>query len=325
MKTTIKTFLGIVALIFISGSCTEKQYSMGDMTAPTNIAVTAEIVGQDAEHPDGDGSGAVNLSFSADNAISYKVDYDASDGLNYVLVPDKVTKKFTKAGLNTYTVTVMALGKGGASSYTATTLDVTVRSDFKPDPAMVTNLTNDASKVWVVDKSVAGHFGVGPIGTDWDGSLYVWPNWWAGAVNEKLSCCPCMYTTTFTFTKVSDVAFSLTVASPDGAFTKTGDLAGGLPGIPASGDEGCYSYPGGTSSFSFIPASSGIPALPANPSDSPSTQVSLMLDGVNTFIGYGAVLKEYEILVLTSDYMYLRVQGTETANAWYLKFVPAGK
>jgi hypothetical protein len=33
--------------------------------------------------------------------------------------------------------------------------------------------------------------------------------------------------------------------------------------------------------------------------------------------------KEYEIMVITADYMYLRVQGTETGNAWYLKLVPA--
>ena len=26
--------------------------------------------------------------------------------------------------------------------------------------------------------------------------------------------------------------------------------------------------------------------------------------------------KEYEIMVITADYMYLRVQGTETGNAW---------
>ena len=102
------------------------------------------------------------------------------------------------------------------------------------------------------------------------------------------------------------------VTNPDGAFTKTGSLTT-LPGIPASGDEGCYSYSGGTSAFSFIPASTAIAA------STPSTQTSILLAGNSTYIGYGAVQKEYEILVLTSTYMYLRVQGTETGNAWYLK------
>lgn len=90
-------------------------------------------------------------------------------------------------------------------------------------------------------------------------------------------------------------------------------MAGGLPGIPSSGSEGCYAYGGGSSAFTFIPASTGLAA------STPSTQTSVLLAGVNTFIGYGALQKEYEIMVLTSTYMYLRVQGTETGNAWYLK------
>jgi hypothetical protein len=109
----------------------------------------------------------------------------------------------------------------------------------------------------------------------------------------------------------------LQVPSPDGAFTKTGALAGGLPGIPASGPEGCYSYAGGTSGFTFGVSKSGLTA------STPSTQVSVFLQGINTFIGYGATQKEYEIFSLTPTYMYLRVQGTETGNAWYLKMIPA--
>jgi len=92
-------------------------------------------------------------------------------------------------------------------------------------------------------------------------------------------------------------------------------LAGGLPGIPASGAEACYSYGGGSSSFSFVPSSSGIAA------STPSTKTAILLSGNNTYIGYGAQLKEYEILSITPTSMYLRVQGTETGNAWYLKLV----
>ena len=78
------------------------------------------------------------------------------------------------------------------------------------------------------------------------------------------------------------------VTTPDGAFTKTGGNAT-LAGIPGSGDEGCYAYAGGTGNFSFIPASSAVPA--AN-----STRTSILLAGTNTFIGYGSLQKEYEIL-----------------------------
>lgn len=313
MKNIFKAFLAIAALIFTISACNKQEYSLGDLSAPSNIVISTEVVGQDALHPDGDGSGDVKITVTADNALSYKLDYDANNTVDLVYVPSgKITKKYTTLGVNTYTITAVVFGRGGTSS--TITKDVTVRSDFTPPAQIVTDLTGDDSKTWVVNKDIPAHFGVGPISVE-----SIRPEWWAGAINEKLSCCPCFYSATFTFTKIAaSNTFTLTVAT-DAAFTKTGVLAGGLPGIPASGDEGCYSYSGGTSDFSFVPASSGAPAVPSNPANSPSTQTSILLSGVNTYIGYGSVLKEYEILEITSDYLYLRVQGTETGNAWYLK------
>jgi len=307
MKNNIKHLLVIIVLLITIGSCEKTTYTMGDLTAPSDVVITTSVVGQDATHPNGDGSGNVKITVTAKNALSYKVDYDANDPLTLVyLETGSITKKYTNLGLNTYRITAVAYGKGGTSS--TVTKDVTVRSDFTVDPAIVTNLTGGTSKTWVVDKSVAGHFGVGP----WSGSFV--PEWWSASINEKVNCCNCFYTATFKFSKDATTGlYSLQVTSPDGAFTKTGSLAGGLPGIPASGDEGCYNYSGGTSSFSFIPTSTGTTA------STPSTLTAIQLGGVNTYIGYGAVLKEFEILTSTPTSMYLRVQGTETGNAWYLK------
>ena len=317
MKTNIKYILGIfiVALTFIS--CNEEEYSLGELSAPANVVINAEVVGVDATHPNGDGSGSVKISVTGDNALSYKIDYDASTPLDLVYLPTgKATKKYTSVGVNTYRITVVAYGKGGSS--TNVTKDVTVRSDFTVAPEIVTALTNNASKTWVVDKGVGGHIGVGP----WNVAS-IRPEWWAGGVNEKAASANCFYTATYTFAKVAaSGTYSLQVATPDGAFTKTGSLTS-LPGIPGSGDEGGYNYGGGTSAFSFIPASSGAPIVITNADNSTSTQTSILLSGVNTFIGYGAVQKEYEILVITPTYLYVRVQGTETGNAWYLKLKPA--
>ena len=317
MKTNIKYILGlfIVALTFIS--CNEEEYSLGELSAPANVVINTEVVGVDATHPNGDGSGSVKITVTGDNALSYKIDYDANTPLDLVYLPTGMTtKKYTSVGVNTYRITVVAYGKGGSS--TNVTKDVTVRSDFTVAPEIVTALTNNASKTWVVDKSVAGHLGVGP----WNVAS-IRPEWWAGGVNEKVASANCFYTATFTFAKVaSSGTYSLQVATPDGAFTKTGSLTT-LPGIPGSGDEGCYNYGGGTSAFSFIPASSGAPVVITNADNSTSTQTSILLSGVDTFIGYGAVQKEYEILVITPTYLYVRVQGTETGNAWYLKLKPA--
>ena len=307
MKRIFKYLFGVLAVFFISNSCTNTTYSLGDLTAPSGLAITAENVGATTTKPTGDGSGDVKITITAKDALSYKVDYDANTSLDLVYLPTgTVTKKYTNLGVNTYRITAVAYGKGGTSS--TITKDVTVRSDFTVDPAIAANLTNGTSKTWVVDKSVAGHFGVGP----WSNSS-TGPEWWAAAVNEKVSCCNCFYTATFTFTKVAaDGTYTLKVTSPDGAFTKTGGLAS-IPGIPGSGDEGCYSYGGGTTAFSFAPSSTGIPA------SAPSTKTAMLLAGNTTFIGYGALQREYEILVITPTYMYLRVQGTETGNAWYIK------
>lgn len=309
----IKYIIGLVLFVAaIVTGCKEETYEFGALTAPTNLVINTEIVGKSTDKPDGDGSGVVNITVNAQNAITYHIGFNKIDNLGpvtySVLASGTKTHKFTDPGTNTYRISVIAYGPGG----TATNLskDITVRSDYVPDPLVVTALTNDASKTWVVNKDVRGHLGVGPYGdaTPW---------WWEAAVDEKLGCCPCFYTAKFTFTKNANGSYSLTVNAPDGAFTKTGNLTN-LPGIPATGDEGCYSqYTGGTSGFNFIPYESGL-AYPT-----PSKKVAISLATNDVYIGYGAVQSVYEILDITDTSMYLRVQGTETGNAWYLKLKPA--
>ncbi len=312
-------FLAVSALFV---GCQKEDYSLGDLTTPTGIVIETSIVGQNVANPNGDGSGLVDINVKASEALAFKIGYN--DVTNLTTPPEmtsitstienglrtaSVSKKFTSLGLHTYRITIVAYGRGGTSS--TLTKDIDVVSNFAPDPSIVANLTNGTSKSWIVDKSVPGHFGVGP----WSGEIS--PVWWSAGINEKEACCPCFYTATFTFVKNSaSNTYSLDVATPSGAFTKTGSLAS-IPGIPGSGDEGCYSYGGGTSSFTFIPSSTGIAA------SAPSTQTSILLGGTTTFIGYGSLQKEYEIMVISSNYMYLRVQGTETGNAWYLKLKPA--
>lgn len=309
MKTNIKYILGVFfAMLLTLSSCTQETYTLGDLTSPANVVVTATVAGKDATHPNGDGSGNVTFKVTGDNVLGYTINYDTTNSDKFVSMPstNTVTYKYTTIGVNTYRVTVVAAGKGGTKSNQ--TLDVTVNFVYDVDPVIVTNLTNNTSKTWVVDGSVSGHFGLGP----YSGS--VTPEWYSATPNSKDAC---FYSASFTFAKVAATgAFTLTVASPDGIFTKTGALAGGLPGIPATGDEGCYPYAGGTSSFSFLPASSGIAATV------PSTQVAIQLAGVNTFIGYGATAKQYEILTISSKAIYLRVRGTETDFAWYLRLIP---
>jgi hypothetical protein len=307
MTRFLKYFFYLVIFTGVMSSCKKQEIHMGDLTAPSDIVINATIVGQDATHPDGDGSGDVDIKLSGKNVLAYYIDYDAADGVSPELITTgETTKKYTSIGVNKYRITVVAYGKG--ASATTVTKDIQVRSDFTPDAEIVDDLVGTGSKTWSVNKDVPAHFGVGPWTT-----TSVTPEWWSAAPNEKVSCCNCFYTATFTFSKdAASGTYSLKVATPTGAFTKTGALAGGLPGIPASGDEGCYDYAGGTSTFSFVPSSSGIAA------STPSTKTAILLAGNNTYIGYGAVQKEYEILSITPTSMKLRVRGTETGNAWYL-------
>src|SRR5215208_3629201 len=211
----IKYCPAIIALVLLIGGCKKKEYSMGSLTAPSEVVINTTIVGVDATHPNGDGSGDVMISLTGKNVLSYKIDYDASNGIVLEHLPTgKITKKYTSVGVNTYRITVVAYGPGGAA--TTVTKDIQVRSDFSPAASIVSNLTGTGSKTWKVNKDIAAHFGVGPWST-----TSVTPEWWAAAPNEKVSCCNCFYTSTFTFTKVAATnTYTLTVASPDGAFTK---------------------------------------------------------------------------------------------------------
>lgn len=298
------------ALVFLF-SCKEDEYTMGALSSPTNLNIVTEIAGQDSQNPNGDGSGLVNITATADNVLSYRIAFTEIDNLGsepeYQEMPaGKMTKKFSSLGDVNYRISVLAYGAGGSS--TLATKDITVKSVYNPDPEIVANLTGGSTKTWVVAKAQPGHLGVGPYTP-----ASIEPEWWSAAPFEKEGSADCLYAASFSFTQEGPTSFSMKSITPQGAFTKTGALSG-IPGIPASGEEGCYPYAGGSSAFAFIESTSGVAA-------SASTTTSILLSGNTTFIGYAATKKEYEILSITPTTMHLRVQGTETGNAWYVKLV----
>src|SRR5690348_197485 len=61
----------VVALLLVIGSCKKKEYSMGNLTAPSEVTINTTIAGQDATHPNGDGSGDVNITLTGKNVLSY--------------------------------------------------------------------------------------------------------------------------------------------------------------------------------------------------------------------------------------------------------------
>ena len=198
MKKIIINIVSIFALLLMV-NCQDDNFSFGSIDAPTNLEVTAEIVGQSSDFPDGDGSGKIKLTSTADNAISYK--YIFSDGTSENAPNGVFEKRFTKPGVNTYVITVIASGRGGIT--TNTTLEIKILSNFTDDEA-VQLLTGGSSKKWYWSASETGHLGVGPNSSDVTQNYY--PVWYQAAAFEKAGSpnSSCLYDNVLTFSLDGD-------------------------------------------------------------------------------------------------------------------------
>ena len=84
----------IISSLLLMFNCQKEDIDFGDVVAPTNLQVTVDIVGKSTTKPNGDGTGKVNFTAKADNAISYKFVYD--DGSTDVNSSGVVQKRFNK-------------------------------------------------------------------------------------------------------------------------------------------------------------------------------------------------------------------------------------
>lgn len=182
MKHINKIYILLLSLTVIFYSCQEDEYSFGDIITPSNIQISADLIGADANNPNGDGSGEVKFTATADNALSYKF---VHDGTEYVSLSGEQNIIFSKLGLNTYTVTVIASGTAGVTS--SKTIQVDVLATYSPpndltaklfgfDPA---NPTAATSRTWRIKASKDKHFGLGPVG----GTIPC--EWYGAGPNEK--------------------------------------------------------------------------------------------------------------------------------------------
>jgi hypothetical protein len=153
-KYIIGLFLSLMLVFYC---CQEEDQEFGDIITPTNILITAEIVGVDATNPNGDGSGTVNFSATADNAISYKFVYN---GIETSSPNGKITYNFAVLGLTTYTVTVVATGTAGVAS--SADIQVDVLSTYAPPAELLDKLHGGTSKTWRIKNESDSHFGLGP-------------------------------------------------------------------------------------------------------------------------------------------------------------------
>ena len=299
----MKIYRQIYALLvfFILISCQKDDNTFGEIIAPSNLQVNADVIGKDATHPNGDGSGKVNFSVFASNAISYK--YIFSDGTTVSSPTGVVQKRFTATGVNTYSVTVLANGKGGVS--TSKTFDITVRSDFE-DADAVSFLTGGSSKKWYWSASEPGHLGVGQNDTDATKNYYA--NYYQAAPFEKASTC--LYNSQLTFSLDAGVLKCLLDNQGQTYFNAAYNSVSG--GTSSSDD--CYPF-----------STSGLKTVNLGPSDSvlsttnpTKTRGTMMTFSDSGFMGYYVGSTKYEILSITANRLFVRtVMGNNPALAWY--------
>lgn len=311
MKGYIKTSILIFATILISfNSCKKETYTLGDLTTPTNLVIATDIVGKTADLPSGDGSGIVNFTFTANDAISYKVDF--GDGSSPLVCQSKITRKYNKVGTKHYRIIVTALGKGGITS--TSIQDIDVYYAFDVDPAIVTMLTGDSptGKKWRIDKDAAGNIGLGPGAGRPDGNPETFiPTWWAAKPDEKFDKGIYDDVYTFTNTKVFTHQTNGDLYGYKEYFARDFDPA--TPGIYGGyGDEWILVYPDYTESFDY----DGDAATATSPK---RDYITFSQKG---YVGFNSGYHKYMILDITDTTMWLRADlpGTNI-NAWYVKLI----
>ena len=295
-----------ISILIITGfiSCQEEDQEFGDIIAPSNIVLDFDIVGQDSSNLNGDGSGLVNFIASAENAITFQ--YNFGDGTQNVVSPSgSNSHRFTQNGLNNYTVTVIASGRGGISS--SETISIDVFSDF--NPIEIKNiLTGGASnsKTWYWHAAVSAHLGVGPIDT-------VDPSYYAASPFEKEDV-GCVYEDELIFTQDGNENITFELFNQGNTYFHRLEVEDEL-GLPNPGEDTCYEYDtSGTNNVVFSPSSSDI-------SEELSSQTSFTIQ--DNFMSYFIGNNEYEILSITENEIHVRIIQTEPSGAtlaWYQKF-----
>ena len=153
----IKYIIGLFLTLAFFASCEEETFEFGDIITPSDLQLSAQIVGQNADDPYGDGSGEVIFTATASNVITYKYIYNGAESM-----ASAGTKKYSfgNTGINKYTVTVVAIGTGGVTA--SKTMEVEVLATYAPPADLLLMLTGDGERTWRVKAEGTGHFGVGP-------------------------------------------------------------------------------------------------------------------------------------------------------------------
>lgn len=296
MITIKKICTALLLLTVVFSSCKKAEYSIGDIITPTGLSLATVVVGTDAANPFGNGTGKVDITVTAANALSYKIDF--GDGTAPQLVPTGVIQyRYGNPGTTEYNITVNAIGTAGVMS--TITKKVKVFVNFQIPAAILQNLTNGSSKVWQTDHDAPGHFGVGP-------NNEFSPIWYSATPNSREACA---YDDDITFSKDANDNVKLSIDNKGASFS----IGAATAFYGFAGGDGCYAInTGGLKSLIFMNATSG--STPAQ-----STGIQFTVPG-NGIINFGTGGTTYEILSITDTQISLRNIGAD-GNSWYQKLI----
>ena len=343
----MKTFKKIIGLFILSislfTSCQDEDQEFGALKAPTNITLNYEILGQDADNPNGDGSGIVNFSATADDAITYIFSF--GDNTDNASAPSgNSSHRFTRTGLSSYNVTVTASGLGGVTSSKSINIevfsafdDIEAKSFLTGAPISqdsdgldVIDISSPANKTWYLDDSKTGHLGVGPS-LAFDIQIYgapreyYYPSFFSAAPGTFCGNdgdCFCDDELIFTLNPDGSMDYLL---DNKGTTFFNGNAAHQAIAGGAGGGDACLDFDTSTvSNVSFAPGSEDW-SLVADPSfESRGTQMNFSDSG---FMSYYVGSSSYEIIEITETELYVRTLDAADPNlAWYHKFtsIPGG-
>ncbi|WP_298532211.1 family 16 glycosylhydrolase [uncultured Algibacter sp.] len=301
-----------LALALVFASCQDDDQTFGEVKIPTNIALTADVICEDCNDADGDGSGLVNIEATSSGALAYKFDF--GDGFTETNQTGKVTHRFTSVGVNTYTVVVNAVGTGGVQS--STSMNVTVRSDFEDIEAkdfLSGGSGNSKTWYWAADKPANIALGSNVKDSPNPGD-HTFPTFFNSDPfhPDKL----CMYDAELVFTQDGDG--NLTFQQVVGQAYVPGTVAGAL-GVDGDTCHGIDVAPslGMVSNVALIPSSS-IATEDAQDPSYRGTSIFLSDDG---FMSWYCVNSLFEIITVTNSTLKVRVvDGVDPGLAWYCTF-----
>ena len=104
----------IILIIFLTTSCSSENATNGgdnsgstfEEIIPTNLNLTIDVLGQNTDNLNGDGSGTISCSASATDAINYEFRFGNGEVIESTTGNIEFT--YTSPGLNNYTVYVYA-------------------------------------------------------------------------------------------------------------------------------------------------------------------------------------------------------------------------